>query len=72
MKMRSRDKQNLACHPSLAEGVDATPRRVRGAALQLIHQGDARWLRHELTLTAGQAWSGLLSRPGMLLCLRLV
>ena len=42
---------DLACHLSLAEGVDATPRRVRGAALQLIRLGDARWLRHKLTLT---------------------
>lgn len=38
---------DLACYLSFAEGADATPRRVRGAALQLIRLGDARWLRHK-------------------------
>lgn len=46
---------DLACHLSLAEGVDATPRQVRGAALQLIRQGGARWLRRKLTLTSAAA-----------------
>ena len=46
---------DLACHLSLGEGVDATPRQVRGAALQLIRQGGARWLRRKLTLTLTDA-----------------
>lgn len=46
---------DLACYLSLAQGVDATPRQVRGAALQLIRRGGARWLRHKLTLTPAPA-----------------
>ncbi len=41
---------DIACHLSLADGVDITERQVRGAALALIRAGRARWLRHKLTL----------------------
>jgi putative metallohydrolase (TIGR04338 family) len=39
---------DIACHLSLAEGIEMTDRRVRGAALHLIRQGKARWLRNKL------------------------
>lgn len=41
---------DLACHLSLAEGLDVTVKNVRGAALYLIKTGRARWYRNELTL----------------------
>lgn len=41
---------DLACHLSLAEGIDVRPVQVRGAALQLIKCGRARWLRRKLVL----------------------
>lgn len=45
---------DLACWLSLAEGVDITSPKVRGAALALIRQGRARWFRGKLTpLTTG-------------------
>lgn len=40
----------LACHLSLAEGLDVRVPQVRGAALHLIRTGRARWLRHKLVL----------------------
>lgn len=43
-------EMDLACHLSLAEGIDITPPQVRGAALHLIKCGRARWLRHKLVL----------------------
>lgn len=39
---------DLACHLSLVDGVDITPSQVRGAALRLIRDGRARWLRGKL------------------------
>lgn len=45
-------EMDLACHLSLAEGIDITPPQVRGASLQLIRQRWARWLRRKLTLLA--------------------
>jgi putative metallohydrolase (TIGR04338 family) len=39
---------DLACHLSLVDGVDITPVQVRGAALRLIRDGRARWLRNKL------------------------
>jgi putative metallohydrolase (TIGR04338 family) len=39
---------DLACHLSLVDGVDITPSQVRGAALRLIRDGSARWLRGKL------------------------
>lgn len=43
---------DIACHASVIEGADITLRQVQGAALALIRQGKARWLRHRLHLTA--------------------
>lgn len=43
-------EMEMACHISLAEGVDITPPKVRGAALHLVRTGQARWLRHKLVL----------------------
>lgn len=43
-------EMDLACHLSIAEGVDITPPQVRGAALHLIKCGRARWLRKKLVL----------------------
>jgi hypothetical protein len=39
-------------------------RRITGgAALQLIRQGGARWLRHKLTLTTAPTYRGLRLGP---------
>ncbi len=43
-------EMDLACHICLAEGVDITPPKVRGAALHLIRTGKARWMRNKLVL----------------------
>jgi putative metallohydrolase (TIGR04338 family) len=40
---------DIACHLSLVDGIDATDRQVRAAALGLIRTGQARWLRGKLT-----------------------
>lgn len=48
-------EMDLACHLSLAEGIDITPPQVRGAALHLIKCGRARWLRHKLVLIGDAA-----------------
>jgi hypothetical protein len=47
----------FACHLSIAERIEATDRQVRAAALRLIREGKARWLRNKLTplATAGMA-----------------
>ena len=38
----------LACHLSLVDGLDLKPAQVRGGALSLIRQGQARWRRGKL------------------------
>jgi hypothetical protein len=43
-------RMDLACHLSLYEGVEVTPKAVQGAALYLAKHGRARWLRHKLVL----------------------
>lgn len=52
---------DLACHLSLVEGVDITPRQVRGAALPLIRAGRARWLRKKLVPLLGVGNNGAMA-----------
>lgn len=56
-------EMDLACHLSLAEGLDVTPPQVRGAALHLINCGKARWRRHKLVLLNEPAAATIATQP---------